>query len=327
MHMKFGAIVALLAGLALAVFVFLHIGIAPVLSAIARVGWGGFVLIVLGGLGVIAFLSAAWYTLLSDRAHWPIFFAARQLRDSASELLPFTQLGGMVIGVRAIILGGLAAPRAFASAMVDVTMEFTAEIAFVLLGLMLGIAQLRASPALAPYANGLIVGTALLVPGVIGFVVLQRRGSFLAEKLASRFLPAAVSHTEAFSQALNGFYSNRWRLLLSATLHLTAWIASGVWLWGVMRLCGAHVSVFSAITIESLLGALRGVTFFIPSSVGVQEAGYAALASVFGAGPEVGLAVSLLKRARDIVVGVPVLLAWQIIEGKRAFALRNGDSS
>ena len=34
---------------------------------------------------------------------------------------------------------------------------------------------------------------------------------------------------------------------------------------------------------------------------------------------EIGLAVSLLKRARDVVVGVPVLLIWQAVEGKRAF--------
>jgi len=327
MHMKLGAIAALLAGLAIAVFVLLHIGIAPVLNAIARVGWGGFALVVLCGFVVIALLGTAWYALLSDRVRWPIFVAARQLRDSASELLPFTQLGGMVIGARAVVIGGLAAPRAFASVMVDVTMEFMAQIAFVLLGLMLGIAQLRASATLAPYAYGLILGTALLVPGVIAFVVLQRRGSFLAETLAGRFLPAAVSHTEAFAGALNGLYDRPSRLAISSTMHLLSWIASGVWLWVVMRLIGAEVDVFSAIAIESLLGALRGVTFFIPSSVGVQEAGYAALASVFGMGPEIGLAVSLLKRARDIVVGVPVLLIWQVLEGKRAFTQQNGEPS
>jgi hypothetical protein len=39
---------------------------------------------------------------------------------------------------------------------------------------------------------------------------------------------------------------------------------------------------------------------------------------VFGLTPEIGLAVSLLRRARDIVVAVPVLLIWQLIEGRRA---------
>jgi len=35
----------------------------------------------------------------------------------------------------------------------------------------------------------------------------------------------------------------------------------------------------------------------------------------------------LLKRARDIVVGVPVLLIWQVLEGKRAFTQQNGEPS
>jgi hypothetical protein len=38
-----------------------------------------------------------------------------------------------------------------------------------------------------------------------------------------------------------------------------------------------------------------------------------------------GLAVSLLKRAREIVIGVPSLLYWQIVEGRSA--LRGGAAS
>jgi hypothetical protein len=34
-------------------------------------------------------------------------------------------------------------------------------------------------------------------------------------------------------------------------------------------------------------------------------------------GPEVGLAASLLRRARDVVIGVPVLLLWQFVEARR----------
>jgi uncharacterized membrane protein YbhN (UPF0104 family) len=83
-------------------------------------------------------------------------------------------------------------------------------------------------------------------------------------------------------------------------------------------LIGGHLSFLSAIAIEALLAGLRSATVFIPSAIGVQEAGYAALMPLFGLGPEIGLAVSLLRRARDVVIGVPVLLAWQAMEGRRA---------
>jgi putative membrane protein len=318
--MKIGAIVALIAGLALAVFLIMQIGVGQVFDAVTRVGWGGFLLICLAGFLVIFCLGSAWYALLSGhRARWLVLVLGRQLRDSSSDLLPFTQVGGMVIGARAAVLGGVRAPLAYASMMVDVTTELIGQIAFIILGLLLGLAQLRASAALAPYADGMIIGTALMVPAAAAFIILQRKGTRFAEKLAARLLPSAVSHTEVFSQALHAFYKQPLRLTLSATLHLIGWIASGVWVWLIMRLVGAEVSIFSAITIEALLGALRSATVFIPSAIGVQEAGYAALAPVFGMGPEIGLAVSLLKRARDVAVGVPILLLWQAVEGRRAF--------
>jgi glycosyltransferase 2 family protein len=57
----------------------------------------------------------------------------------------------------------------------------------------------------------------------------------------------------------------------------------------------------------------------------VQEAAYAVLSPLFGIGADIGLAVSLLKRARDIAVGVPILLIWQAVEGRRALRLGPGD--
>ena len=57
---------------------------------------------------------------------------------------------------------------------------------------------------------------------------------------------------------------------------------------------------------------------FVPAAIGVQEGGYAVLAQLFGLPAEMGLAVSLLKRAREIVLGVPALIYWQAIEGRTA---------
>jgi hypothetical protein len=86
----------------------------------------------------------------------------------------------------------------------------------------------------------------------------------------------------------------------------------------VLKVMDLSTGLWTAIAIQALVEGLRSATVFIPASVGIQEAGYAALAPVFGLTPEIGLAVSLLRRARDIVVAVPVLLIWQLIEGRRA---------
>ena len=320
--MKLGVIVAALIGLALFVWLLLHIGVEQVFGAVASVGWLGFLAICAYGLAVVASMGCAWLALIPN-ARWrdlATFIIGRQTRDSAGDILPFSQFGGIVIGARAVILRGVAPGLAFASAIADVTTELMAQIAFILLGVAFCWEQLSATQHTAHFRDAIILAMWLFVPGIIAFVVLQQRGSALATRLAGRFLPAAAQHTAAFSEQMRAMYASPARLAMSSTLHLFSWIASAGLIWLSVRLIGKHLDFFSCMAIEALLAALRSATVFIPASIGVQEAGYAALMPLFGLAPEVGLAVSLLKRARDIVVGVPVLLAWQFFEGRRALA-------
>jgi hypothetical protein len=60
------------------------------------------------------------------------------------------------------------------------------------------------------------------------------------------------------------------------------------------------------------------VALAVPNAVGVQEGAYLVLGSLFGLAPETVLALSLLKRVRDLTLGLPALLAWQILEARRA---------
>jgi len=326
--MKLGVIVASAIGLALAVWLVLHIGIGQVWGTIASVGAGGFVLLCSYGFCVVGLLGCAWFALIPHKSPRDLltFIIARQTRDSAGDILPFSQLGGVVIGARAAVLRGVGVPLAFASAITDVTTELMAQIIFVFIGIGLCIAQLRASDATAPYVDGLILGTLLLVPGVVAFVFLQRQGSAFASRLAGRFLPQAVEHTAAFSSQMGTMYKSPARLALSSTIHLVSWVASSGFIWLAVRLAGARIDFFSCIAIEALVAALRSATVFVPAAIGVQEAGYAALMPLFGLGSDVGLAVSLLRRARDVVVGVPVLLLWQALESRAALVKPAGSA-
>jgi hypothetical protein len=69
------------------------------------------------------------------------------------------------------------------------------------------------------------------------------------------------------------------------------------------------------LAVESLMYALRNLGFALPAGLGVQEASYVLLGPLFGVQPSQALALSLLRRARDLVIGVPVLLLWQAREG------------
>jgi hypothetical protein len=80
--------------------------------------------------------------------------------------------------------------------------------------------------------------------------------------------------------------------------------------------------VGAALTLDSILVVGRSLVFFIPNAVGVQEAAYAALSGVLGVPPVTAVALSLLRRGRDLLIGLPVLLCWQAMESRRALAAR-----
>jgi putative membrane protein len=308
--MRIGAIVAALAGLAVAAWFVLHAGFAPVMSAVAAVGWGGFGLLCLYSLATFPVLGAAWFAL-TPGAPYLTFVWGRIVRDAAGEVLPFSQLGGILIGVRALILRGIAPSQAFASAVVDATTEMMAQIVFILIGIAL---FKRGLP------SATVAGIVFVLAGGAAFIVLQRRGLVIAGKLAERFLPAAARGTQAFHGAVEAIYAHPARLATSTAIHLTGWTLSGAGVWLTIRLIGGRIDIASAIAIEAVIGALRSAAVFVPGALGVQEAGYALLLPLFGLPMEMGLAVSLLKRAREIVIGAPVLLMWQSIEGRRALA-------
>jgi uncharacterized membrane protein YbhN (UPF0104 family) len=106
------------------------------------------------------------------------------------------------------------------------------------------------------------------------------------------------------------------------TLHFCGWIAGAIGTWIALRLIHVPVDIVSVIALDSLVYGVRSLAFFVPNALGVQEAAYALLAPLVGVGKEFALAVSLIKRARDIAVGIPILLVWQLIEGRRALAKR-----
>ena len=317
--MKWGVLIALLAGLAAAVYLVWAIGFAPVFAAIARAGVGGLAVLVFYALIVFVALAAAWIFLLPPgqrRVPWQ-FYLARLVRDSIAEISPFSPVGGMVAAARLMILDGMSAGYAAASVAADATTEAMAQVAFLAFGVALGVAHFQHLATAAPLAEAMVVTLLLAVPGIAALIFLQKKGADFAQKIAARFFPQVRDGT-SFRDAIHDLYDSPPRLAASAALHLLAWIGSGGGTYIAFRLVGARVDLLDALALEALLCTLRSIAAFVPAAIGVQEAGYAMLAPLFGLPAEMGLAVSLLKRAREIVIGVPALLYWQGVEGRAA---------
>ncbi|HEY0267502.1 MAG TPA: lysylphosphatidylglycerol synthase domain-containing protein [Rhizomicrobium sp.] len=309
---------ALVLGLGVLAVVLLHFDLGAVAAALARAGLGGFGGIVLAGLAAEVVLAVGLVPLLPRPLPLWVIAASRQLRDSASDVLPITQLGGVAFAARALVLAGLGAAEASAAVIADLTAETFAQGLYVLVGVLASLSLLRHSPQLSPYVGAMLGGALFLSAGSIGFALLQLGGSRWAGRLGEKLFATRATHALAFQETVHAIYGRHARVALSILLQFAGWIASGLWLWVMLRAMGLTAGLWTAIAIQALVEGLRSATVFIPAAVGVQEAGYAVLAPVFGLTPEIGLALSLLRRARDVVVAVPVLLLWQAAETRRA---------
>ena len=322
--MKWRLAILAAVGVALALYLVRYVGWHAVLAGAAAIGWTGFALFCLCALGLCVLLGAAWQILL-PAAYAPrllLFVRARLVRDSAAEVLPFSQLGGIALGVRAAMLQGMPAPLAAGSMIADVTTEMLAQIAYAAFGMVILAARVPQSSHAAALIRGCAIGLVLAVIAAALFIALQRRSGQITARLAARMLRGAGQRLNGLSAALETIYRSPARVVLSVLLHVGAWIGNAAAVWLAFRLIGARIDLMAAVAIESLVYAIRSAAVFIPNALGVQEGAYVLLGPLFGVATDTALAISVLKRARDIAIGVPVLLIWQAAEGRRAVSRR-----
>jgi glycosyltransferase 2 family protein len=216
-----------------------------------------------------------------------------------------------------VSLAGVTGTLAAATTMVDLTLEFVAKLAYMGIGLIVLVDLRPGVPVALPVITGLGV-TGLFA---IAFVVVQRHGFGLLDRFARMlgrdWAERSAAGAAAVHAALSETYQHRARLWGGFALHLACWIVSAVEVWIALRLAGAPLGFPTVLVIESLLYAIRTAAFAIPNAVGVQEGAYVLIGAAFGLTPELALAISLMKRARDLIIGLPALGTWQAVEGGR----------
>jgi len=119
---------------------------------------------------------------------------------------------------------------------------------------------------------------------------------------------------DAVDEAIRALYRDRRKVAASFMLNLAGWIVGTGEVWLILYFLGHPVSWHEALLLESVGQAIRGAAFAIPGSLGVQEGGYLLLARLVGLPPEAALALSLAKRARELLLGVPGIVYLHFVE-------------
>lgn len=316
--MKWGAIVGTLAGLALAGWLLASFGVREIAALVAQAGWGILAVVAFHGAQIV-FSALAWRAVTgSPGPSGPSlldYVALRWIREAVNNLLPVAQVGGVVVGARLLNRRGLDITAAVAGSIGDLTMEILTQVLFTLIGLALLVALVGTGGV--PWYW--LAGTGLAVVAAGGFVAGQWFGmaGMLERGLAwlrTRFGWAPAGGIADLDARIRAIYRAPGPLALACLHNSVSWLLGGVEVCLTLHLLGHNVSFAEGLVIESLGQAVRAAGFAIPGAIGVAEGGFVIIGAFFGLGPEVAIALSLIKRLREIVLGVPALLAWHWLE-------------
>ena len=315
------AVWLLIAGVLLFAGVLISQGLAAVFATLAVAGWG-LPLVALIHLVPLA-LDAASIRVMFDtskvRSSLRDAILARWVGESANSFLPAGPIGGPVVMSRYFSQRGVSMRDAAAAVTVSTTLQALAQIIFALMGVaMLGAHASQGSEHAV--RTPLIIAGGVLAFCLTGFYLMQRRGLFgklmrtIKRFSGKRDWSAITSQADAIDLAVQDAYGRRGRVAVSFVLSFVGWVIGTAEVFVVLQLLQFPVSWGDALLLESLGQAIRAAGFAIPGSLGVQEGGFLLLAPLAGLRPETALALSLAKRAREVLLGVPGLLYLHLSE-------------
>ena len=74
-----------------------------------------------------------------------------------------------------------------------------------------------------------------------------------------------------------------------------------------------EATLLDVILIESVTSVIKSLAFFIPAGLGVQEFAFVFIGEFVGFSGIISFSIAMGRRLREILVGLPALLAWYLI--------------
>lgn len=310
--------IAGLLGIAIVAYLIADIGGRKIADTLLIIGWG-LVPVTLFHLVPMVLSTLSWRDLLAleRRPRLAILVWARWIRESINSLLPVGQVGGDVVCVRLIYLRGAPGAPATASMIVDLTVGAFTQLVFVAIGLVLLLFHSTA-PDVLEIVRAALFGLAIFLVAIGVFFLLQRRGIFgLTARIAGGLAKIGVATRMAGKAsevdiAVRAIYADKAAFWRAMAWRLAGWMAGTGEIWLLMYFLGAPVTLAEAFILESLSSGVRAAAFLIPGALGVLEGSFIVFAALFGIPASAALTLALGKRVRELALGIPGLIAWQM---------------
>jgi len=315
--LKLAAYIGGLLGLTLLIVLVLHADM-PALGRVWHLANAAILWVVPARIIYFAGYALGWRALLGPfnrgKAGFGYILWVTTVREGVDRLLPVANVGGSVVGVRLLRWRGLSIVSTSATIIAEIVLTLAAVF---LLGALGALILLTLSPGATHHTLIMVLLLSLPVP-VIFFLALRYGHIF---KRLERFLGPLLGLSGADAAAkLDADLQNCLRrvptLLCVETLEFLALASAAFEIWWGLRLFDHPVSVPAAIMLEGLSQAARHLAFVVPAGLGVQEGALVLFGHAIGISTELSLAISAVKRTREILCGLPPLLSWQWLEGR-----------
>ena len=315
-----------LAGAGLFTVLLIRQGAPQVGAAFVSAGWA-IAAVVIYHLAVPVFLDAiAWWLLFpnSDRLSlWQLFWM-RWIGESVSTLVPSAAVGGDVVRARLAALHGASVPTAAASVLVDITLGVFVQIAFTLAGLALIVSITGHEGFVRPTLVGALLG----IIAIVGFYIVQRLGMFrfigvIISRLAnSSDWHSLINSGQTLDRTIRTLYARRRGVIGCCVWTAASLVLGSGEIWIALHAIGLQATLINALIFQSVILTIRSAMFPVPGALGVQEGGYVVVGNLLGIPGDAAFALSLIARVRELILGIPGLITWQLFEARRLWRAR-----
>ena len=317
--MKHLSIISMILGLIALCVLVVWQGIGEVIGLLTSSGWI-LLTITFMWLPSLYFMTESWRLVFRKEVEPPFWYSmtAIWMGRSINNMLPVATIGGEIAKARLVTHIGTSGIDATASMLVDKTVQVLAIIVWGLIGVG-ALVYLKEDDSFAMIA---LTGFVLLSLGVGGFFLVQRAGMFhLLSRLGASLVKSdkwdGISYNaKAVDEIVMQIYRNQSRFWWAVVLKSLGQVIQTGEVWLACYLLGFPIGILEALILKSLSSTISDIVFIIPNAYGVQEGAYMMLGTLLGLTPDFSLAVSLATRIRELVVDIPGLIYWQVLEGK-----------
>jgi len=302
----FGAVLTVL-GIALFAYFVYSVGVQEIFSGIARIGFGGFALILFVYFLRIACRATSWR--MSVNAPYRLKFSdtlpAVIIGEALSSLIP---LGILISGTSKAVAVRNRVPMVVGLSSVATENLFYSLVTglFIVFGAFAFVKNFELSAAWVWTIDVLVFLVLFLI--ILGLAMVIRQWHFLSwmceylynHRIGRRTLENGRGQVRLFEDLIYGFYRQNPLRFLPIFAIQTVFHALGILeVWFILgRLSDALPTVYSAFLLESISRFISIVFKLVPFLIGVDEAGAQFVAETLALGATIGITLAIIRKGR-----------------------------